>query len=81
MKNQPESTGLLAPGEEHDKGPVGQRPLSAEWITEDLLAHTRKVWSKIYGRVISSNEAVEILMNVKRLAEVLMEAEQKDELS
>ena len=47
------------------------RPLSLAWITDDLLDQTRKVWSSEYGRVISEEEAVEILMNVKRLAEVL----------
>ena len=47
------------------------RPLSLAWITDDLLDHTRKVWSSEYGRVISEDEALEILMNVKRLAEVL----------
>ena len=80
MKNKPESTGLSAPGEELGQGPAGQRPLSIEWITDELLEQTRKVWSKMYGRVISPNEAVEILMNVKKFAEVIMEAEQKGEI-
>jgi hypothetical protein len=52
--------------------PARPRPLSAEWISEDLLLETRKLWSKAYGHVISIDEAVEILMNVKRLAEVLV---------
>ena len=51
--------------------PAGSRPLSVEWISEELLLETRKLWSKAYGRVISIDEAIEILMNVKRLAEVL----------
>ena len=80
MKNQPESTGLPAPLEEHDQGPACQRPLSAQWITDELLEQTRNVWSKMYGRIISANEAVEILMNVKRLAEVFIEADQEGEL-
>ena len=40
----------------------------------NLLAETRRVWSQAYGRVISTDEAVEILTNVKRLAETLMRA-------
>jgi len=44
------------------------------WITDELLARTIDVWSANYGRPISKDEAVEILMNVKRLAEVLLEA-------
>lgn len=45
-------------------------PLPA-WITPTLLARTIEVWSKAYGRPISAREAVELLMNVKRLGEVL----------
>ena len=47
-------------------------PLSAEWISEELLLETRKLWSRAYKRVISIDEAIEILMNVKRVAEVLV---------
>ena len=74
MKNQPESTGLPANIEQNR-----QRPLSTSWITDELMEDTRKVWSKVYGRVISPAEAVEILMNVKKLAEVIMDAQQKGE--
>jgi hypothetical protein len=54
------------------------RPLSMQWMTEERVAETRRVWSKAYGRVISDDEAVEILMNVRRLAEVLLRAEQEE---
>jgi len=37
-----------------------------------LLAETIDVWSENYDRPISEEEAVEILMNVKRLGEVLL---------
>ncbi len=37
----------------------------------------RKAKSKAYGRVISDDEAVEILMNVRRLAEVLLPADEE----
>ncbi len=43
-----------------------------QWMSDELLAETRRVWSHAYGRVISEDEAVEILMNVKRFAELLM---------
>jgi hypothetical protein len=49
-------------------------PVSTAWITDELLQDTRRVWSKAYGRVVSPEEAVEILMNVRRLAEVLWSA-------
>ena len=53
-----------------------QRPLSMAWISEELLAETIEVWSEAYGRVIGEDEAVEILMIVKRLGEVLLKAQQ-----
>jgi len=44
------------------------------WITEKLLVETIDVWSDAYGRLVSEEEAVEILTNVKRLGEVLLKA-------
>jgi hypothetical protein len=54
------------------------RALSRAWITDELLAETRRVWSNAYQRVITESEGVEILSNVKRLAEVLGEASRKE---
>ena len=51
-----------------------ERPLSLAWISDELLARTQQVWSRAYGRPVSEEEAVEILRNVKQLAEVLLEA-------
>jgi hypothetical protein len=56
-----------------------ERPLSAAWMSEELIAKTRRVWSPLYGRVISVEEAVEILSNVKHLADVLLRAEREKE--
>ena len=47
-----------------------------QWLTDERIAEARRVWSKEYGRVISDAEAVEILINVRRLAEVLVRAEE-----
>jgi hypothetical protein len=47
-------------------------------LSEERIAEARRVWSKAYGRVISDDEAIEILTNVRRLAEVLLRsAEEK----
>lgn len=51
------------------------RPASNEWMSDELIADTRRVWSAAYGQVISADEALEILMNVRRLAEVLLRAQ------
>ncbi|MEX0643373.1 MAG: hypothetical protein WD468_11760 [Pirellulales bacterium] len=70
-----ESTGLSGENEEAECVEAPDlRPLSMAWISEELLAKTIDVWSANYGRPISEDEAVEILMNVKRLAEVLVDA-------
>jgi hypothetical protein len=60
-----------------EPGPAVVRPLSTQWLSDERIAEARHVWSKAYGRVISDDEAVEILMNVRRLAEVLLHAEEE----
>lgn len=60
-----------------EPGPAAVRPLSTQWLSDERIAEARRVWSKAYGRVISEDEAVEILMNVRRLAEVLLRAEEE----
>jgi len=47
------------------------------WISDELLAETIEVWSEQYGRRIDVDEAVEILVNVKRLAQALIRAKQE----
>lgn len=56
---------------------MAARPLSTQWLSDEQIAETRRVCSKAYGRVISDDEAIEILMNVRRLAEVLLLAEEE----
>jgi hypothetical protein len=57
--------------------PTAARPVGIEWISDELIVDTRRVWSAAYGRVISTDEAVEILNNVRRLADVLVRAERE----
>ena len=68
-----ELTGFQAPGEDTVPrcGGAGRRPMSMAWISDSLLEQTIEVWSEAYGRPVGEAEAVEILMNVKRLGEVL----------
>ncbi len=76
VKITQESTGLTGPDEESVTGPNRQRPrnraISMAWISDELLAETIELWSESYGRPISEDEAVEILMNVKRMGELLL---------
>ncbi len=73
------STPIGHHGPEPDSGRV--RPVSMQWLSDERIAETRRVWSKAYGRVISEDEAVEILTNVRRLAEVLLRIEEEKEKS
>ncbi|MFO8014268.1 MAG: hypothetical protein R6X20_13290 [Phycisphaerae bacterium] len=71
----PESTGFRAPGEQPvTDGAANERPLATAWITDELLEETIDVWSEAYGRPITEEEAVEILVNVRRLGQVLLKA-------
>ena len=61
------------PGEtEPSVSPDGRRPLSTDWITDDLLQTTLAVWSEVYQQPLTTDDAVEILMNVKRFSEALL---------
>lgn len=60
---------------EHHVGSHGAaRPYSLAWISDVLIEDTLRVWSQHYRRRLSQEEAVDILMNVKRLAETLLAA-------
>lgn len=76
MEKRREESGI-SPADcvEEDRPEAGpDRPLSMAWISDDLLAETRDVWSEVYGRPVGEPEAIEILMNAKRFAEVLLRA-------
>lgn len=60
-ENRGESTGYLGPPEQG-------------WITGELIEDTRRVWSKRYGRLITPEEAMGILVNVKKVAEAFLKA-------
>jgi hypothetical protein len=49
------------------------------WLTDDRIDQARLVWSQAYGRVISREEAIEILLNVRRLADVLLHVREESE--
>jgi len=69
--NNSHSTGLR-PNRPLSSTGAGACPLSRAWISEALIADHRRVWSRIYRRPVSIEEAVEIIMNIKRLAEAIL---------
>lgn len=56
------------------------RPPSLAWITNELLIYTQSVWSKAYGKPVTEDDAIEILVNTKRFAEVLLKIGENQEL-
>lgn len=81
VQSSSQLTGFHGQSWHHDSGAdsVAERPLSTLWLSDERIAEARRVWSKAYGRVLSEEECIEILMNVRRLAEVLVCAEEEEE--
>jgi hypothetical protein len=79
VKNSEKELGFPSENAPHDPlpGTTMERPQRPAWIPDALLAETVKVWSKAYGRRISEKEAIEILTNVKRLGEALLQAKRE----
>ena len=57
-----------------DRPSSSPRSAAHAWISDKLIDQARQVWIKEYGRILTDAEAVEILSNFKRLAEVLLKA-------
>lgn len=51
-----------------------ERPLSTAWITDDLIELTLQEMSPLYDYELTEDDAIEILMNLKRFAEALLKA-------
>lgn len=58
------------PGSEWEPTPS----LEAEWISEELVARTQKVWSDYLGREVPPEEATEMLLNVRMIADAFYQA-------
>lgn len=76
VMNPPASTGLPRPRAVTDQcePTADSRPVALAWITDELIAEHRRVWSSRYRRTISQEEAIEIIMNIKRFAESVLDA-------
>ena len=45
------------------------------WLTAELIAETKEVWKERYRRTLTDHEAIEILLNVGSLFDLLGEAD------
>lgn len=66
----------LSPCSEHQMEGQGARPrpLAEAWISDALIEEAIAVWSRLYRRRVTREEAVDMLMNVKRLGLALVHA-------
>lgn len=76
-RNNPEPIGTVQSDCQHQLGQDGPtlRPLSLAWMTDELIAETRQVLGRAYGQELTDADAVEILTNVKRLADTVLRIE------
>ena len=75
MKDNVSLPGLCGPPEQN--GQALDRSSAQSWITDELVTETQRVWSTVYRRAIPEDEAREILVNVKRLAEAVWRAKRE----
>ena len=73
----PEPTGQSLNVEAQCDPASGDGPLETAWISEELIARTQNVWGEYLQREVGREEAIEILMNVKRIAMVFHQARQE----
>ena len=61
----------MAPDARPETAPDVPPSYIPRWITEELLAETIRVWQPRYGKSISTDEAMQMILAVSRLGEVL----------
>lgn len=61
----------MATNERPEPAPALPPSDKPRWITDELLAETIRVWQPRYGKPISDDDAVQIILSVSRLGEVL----------
>ena len=77
LPDGPEPTGQSLNVEAQCDPAGGDGPLETAWISEELIARTQNVWGEYLQREVGREEAIEILMNVKRIAMVFYQARQE----
>lgn len=45
-------------------------PINTRWMSDELVSYTQEVWGRFLGRPVPKEEAVEMLANARRVAEV-----------
>lgn len=51
-----------------------------DWISQELVQSTIEVWQPYYPQPLTSDDAIEIIMNVAHLFDVLCEGRSDEEL-
>lgn len=66
------STGLSETNTHLLQGKDALRPPVPAWISKELIDDTIQVYSPLYGRTITEDDAIGILTNIRNYAEVLL---------
>lgn len=66
-----------ADGDRHSKGEVygwyfAVPPGAPKWITPEEIEYTLRVWQPYYRQLLSALDALEIMVNVRNLLDVMM---------
>lgn len=77
--HSPEPTGQSLNVEAQCAHASGNGPLESEWITEDLVARTQDVWGRYLEREVGREEAIEMLLNVQRIALAFYQASTEED--
>jgi hypothetical protein len=75
-------TGFTAPVEVQVGHPASAGERSAcsdDWMSDELVAEHCRVLSRKYRRIVTEQEAKEIIMNIRRFAEAVIRAIEEEE--
>jgi hypothetical protein len=78
LRRSPKPTGQSLNVEAECPHSSGNGPLESEWITEELIARTQDVWGRYLEREVAREEAIEMLLNVQRIALAFYQASMED---
>ncbi|MEK7269864.1 MAG: hypothetical protein AAB215_02850 [Planctomycetota bacterium] len=49
-------------------------PIPPRWMSDELVSYTQEVWGRFLGRSVPRGEAIEMLADLKRIAEAFRRA-------
>ena len=63
----------------HQVSEVALPPGTPRWVTRELIATTLKTWQPYYTEELSPDDALEMILNVGRMTELVNQMERRNE--